>query len=979
MVYACRIEMLGSLRVSVQNRQIERFQTIKTGALLSYLALHPGRRHSREAVAELLWPGGEPVAIRNRLNQAVSSLRRQLHPPEGGATPVLIADHHQLTINGETVTTDVQEFQTAITQSGNCGDRAKKIRLLKTAISLYRGDLLDGYYEDWLMPQRMQLSDQYSEALETLVKLYSKSGEPDEAIPFAIQRLKLDVQDANTHCTLMDLYLRADRPKSALRQFEELVRCTEAIPEQAYQLQRRAEREARQSSVEALPKVSSPNRVSGIETQSAEVLVPRAITRFFGREAEIAAIQTAILRGDRLISLLGLGGSGKTRLATESALRLQDRFSGSIFFVSFTSAKSPDQFAVEVSRVLAPQAEPGWETVIKVLSEKSQILLLLDGLEHLIPGIEDEIGTLLDKTPEVQCLVTSCQALAMEGEVQMPLSPLPPPDSALGATIQELAVNPAVALFVSRAQLVRPDFQLTERTAESVIALCQRLEGLPLSLELAATWARTLTPSQMLEQVSSRFDLLESRRKDISPRHRSMRAALDASIGMLSPTQREVFVRSSFFQGGFTADALGHLCDGMDHLTALDILVERSLVSMAGIEVARFSMLEIVKAFAQSQAPADLLDECGWLHADHFLLLAERGLSSDMDREYPNLIAALRWLQKSEVVERALRLAVALTPYWESKGRAREGLTWFAELFRFGESDVAVTYLARAQACAGRLAWLLGDYGWAVQQFESALHGFGEDQEDPYVLDARFGLQMESHRVGDYERAVSLLKDNLELAERLGDRVAIARCWLAIGNASVEQLRWEDARREYELSLSYAREADSRDRIGQALNNLGNLAVLSGQVEAGRQWLGEALEMLREVDHHWHYSMTLIALSKLDLVCGDWNGALLRLLEAIRLSPEENLVIWRVALQSSFVLTASGHYEAAAKLFGFTERSLESVSRGTHPVELAPYDEYLRQLNESLPAARLEEHWRLGRTLTTEEATKLLHSCVQSL
>ena len=216
--------MLGGLAVVQGDRRITRFQTQKTGALFAYLALQPGKNHSREAVAELLWPDGDPIAIRNRLNQAISSLRRQLHPPELGPGTVLVTDHHSIGVNAQTVLTDVEEFEKEIRHAERAETDAEKVRWLEQAVARYKGELLEGYYEEWIYSKRMHLADLYDQALQQLIRSHVALGSPDAALEFARLRLQLDPYDEAPHVILMRLYLRSGRAKSALMQFDELVR-----------------------------------------------------------------------------------------------------------------------------------------------------------------------------------------------------------------------------------------------------------------------------------------------------------------------------------------------------------------------------------------------------------------------------------------------------------------------------------------------------------------------------------------------------------------------------------------------------------------------------------------------------------------------------------------------------------------------------------------------------------------------------------
>ncbi|MGV3614482.1 MAG: AfsR/SARP family transcriptional regulator [Fimbriimonas sp.] len=966
----CRIEMFGGLRVRQGGRCVERFQTQKTGALLAYLALQRPRAVPREAMAELLWPEGAPDAVRNRLNQAVSSLRRQLHPPELAPLTVLVTDHHTLALSNEGVETDVEEFREALAAAERTSSRTDRLKHLRRAVELYAGELLAGYFEDWILPDRLGLGDRYAEALETLIREHSRAGEPETAIEFAQRRLALDPEDPRANVELMDLYLRADRPASALRHFDELVRTQDEVPAAARALVARAERQMR-SAPPSLPKARRTAEPAAHPAAEVTLSLPRIGTRFFGREREVEEVRAALREGARVVTLLGIGGSGKTRLALEVAQGL----TAPVAFVGLAGVSRAAELVAEVRRVVAPTASGDDADPTEALARAvgaGSLVLILDNLEHLEGDVSAEVRRLLDRVPGLQVLATSREPLGLHEEVQYTLGPLPVPTG--DADLAALAENPSVALFVARAQAVRPDFGLTERTADAIRALCLRMEGMPLAIELAAGWARALTPAQILEQASAQADRLESRRKDIPARHRTMRTAIDGSVGLLTPAVRDAFVRFAVFAGGWDREAAAAMAPEADVDEALDALAARSMIRVEHGEVgARYAMLEVLRTYGRSQMSFDLAADVGWRHADFYL---ERAEATDdpaawMDRvalDYPNFLAALEWLVAHSENGRALRLAAALAPFWEARGRVAEGRARLEALLGL-EADRGAR--SAALAASGRMAWLRGDYAVAKGRFLEALDGFRAEGDRARELDVRFSLQMEAHRTGDYDGVRALLADNLALATELGDGRAVARCWLALGNASVEQLRWEEAGQEYARSLEAARACMDEDRIAQALNNLGNLALLQGKREAARRWLGEGLERFRRVGHQWHTAMALLALAKLDAAEGDPTAARARLREAMTLARDEDLVQWRVMLQAAFARVQEGEGEAAAQLFGFVERLTSRVGPGRHGVEMAPYGDHVARLRTLLPEARVDELWEFGRHLTADEAAGL--------
>ena len=317
--------MLGGLVVVHADRKITRFQTQKTGALLAYLALHPGKSHAREAVAEILWPEGDPIAIRNRLNQAISSLRRQLHPPELGPGSVLVTDHHSLAINSQTVTTDVDEFERLVKAADRSESDSEKIQHLSQAVDLYRGELLEGFYEEWIFNKRMHLGDLYDKSLQQLVRSHVAVGSPEGAVEYARRRLLLDPYDESAHVVLMRLYLRSGRPKLALKQYEDLVRAFEQYDDEpseyAEKYRLRAEAlvndQTAEIDIEDTFDADSAKRSQEAPPPKEKLYsnLPRVVTSFVGRTEELEQVVSQIRQGrSRLVTILGLGGFGKTHL-----------------------------------------------------------------------------------------------------------------------------------------------------------------------------------------------------------------------------------------------------------------------------------------------------------------------------------------------------------------------------------------------------------------------------------------------------------------------------------------------------------------------------------------------------------------------------------------------------------------------------------------------------------------------------------------
>lgn len=976
--------MLGGLAAVQGDRRITRFQTQKTGALLAYIALHPGKSHSRETLAEMLWPDGDPVAIRNRLNQAISSLRRQLHPPEFGPGTVLLTDHHSIGINAASAITDVEEFERDIRLAEKAGSEEERVRFLESAVDKYHGELLEGYLEEWIFSRRMHLTELYDQALQQLIRSHVALESPENAIEFARRRLELDRYDEAPHVILMRLYLRAGRPKSALKQWDDLVRALQHFDDEPsdnalkYKLKAESLADSQEpidlddDLAEISAKRSAPvqNHVNSVPTTN----LPRIVNSFVGREAELESIEQLVEKS-RLVSILGLGGFGKTRLSIEAGWRLLDRFAGNVFFVSFGTVDDPGDLPIELARTLLPGrqdlADP-FQAVCERLNTLDPCLLILDNLEHVVEQGARLAGDLLWLVAHLQIIVTSRIPLNVDGESIVSLVPLSLPVET-EVDLKSLAENPAVALFVERAQTVKADFQLTERTAEAIVSLVNRLEGLPLGVELAASWARILTPQQMLEQAISNVDQLASRRKDIHPRHRSLRAAFDGSYSLLDDSLKDVFKRLTFFAGGWSFEAAAHLCGNQDVFSVLQTLEEHSLIFVEPSDKEiRFGMLETIRLFGESLVTPDLYSECGWFHAEYFLALAERPVIDavwmpTIQTDYGNCVAALRWLKENGHESEFCRMATSMARFWENRGLLTEGRDRLSEALALG-STIDPLIFAGVKLSLARIEWLGGEFDVASYRAQDALETAKTYDAKADQIEAQFLLQLEAHRKGDYAEAKRLLRSNQELASALQDPAVESRCWLALGNAAVEVEDFIEAQRCYEQSLEKGRLSGDPDRIASALTNLGNLAIYLGQTDAARKWIDEALDLTAQAKNSWRIAMTLIVLARLENEVGRYSEAVQALVRAYWTAPDEKLVVWRFLLQLGVALAGHGRTNDALRVFGFFEVYRDRIGEHHVGIEMRIYEEKCAPLRTEANA----EQFQIGRNMTLEEIQGLL-------
>ena len=535
-----RISLLGEVRATCGMLEVTHFESSRVVALLARLALFPERIHPREELIELLWPEIDPVVGRNRLRNVLSVLRAQLEPPGTLAGSALVVTRLGVAFPRQNVETDVATWE-----------RLVRARKYSEAEVLWKGELLPGFYDDWILSERERLN--------------------------------------------------------ALR--------------------------------EACPAASIAPASPTFETFEKNPLValPRYPTRFFGREEEQEQL-SSLLQSERLVTLTGPGGVGKTRLSIETARKIAEAFLGGVAFVPLAQYGSAEDLLESIRRSLALPPNPNPLSALQQKASETPTLVVLDNFEQLVAeGGAEVVELLLSQVPMLTLLITSRRALRTPGEQEFPLAPLPEGD--------------AVALFVNRAQAVRPRFALRPDNSDTIVSLCQRLEGLPLALELASSRIRGYTLAQMVSTLTDRFTLLtrhdSASRKET--RHASLRATIEWSWQLLSPASQRLFARFSVFRGGATAQAVREVCDEPDAQTLLEGLVADSLVVTSEEAEMRFSLLETLREFAAERLSEHDRTETERRHADYFLALAalaannsdDERLLEPLENEIENLSAAL--------------------------------------------------------------------------------------------------------------------------------------------------------------------------------------------------------------------------------------------------------------------------------------------------------------------------------------------------
>ncbi len=875
-----RIELLGGLRArcldeaasqnAVSALPLDHFRSRGEGALLALLAFS-ARSHTREVLSERLWPQHDPRLSRNHLRVVLSALRRQLIEWDEAAAELLIVERASIGISSNRVTTDVAEFETALQQAAQAAGRDEQRAHLARGVESYRGALLPGFYESWIMPEAHRLEELYFGALRQLVAGWEAEGDVDRALHYARRGASVDALREDVGRDLMRLYAATGQSALALRHYYDLERALRqslniAPDPQTRELFARLERAARGGFHRASPSIAVDGEMQPRLPLVAALAVeephlPPQWTRFFGRESEIAAVRDSLQGEVRLVTLTGTGGSGKTRLALQIARELTDEGRDALWFVPLQNATDAHLLASEIAGAmrltLLPQATP-LAQVIQGLNERAQPLLILDNFEQLLPAGAATVQEILARVPQLKIVVTSQQALQIAGERVFWVPPLPIP--APGLAPDELARVESVQLFHDRARSARPHFRVTKTNAAALTQLCARLEGLPLALELCAARAGAFSPAQMLKRLQRRFDFLTEAPPGSTYRHSTLRAALEWSYSLLWPELQNFFATLGTFRGGCTAEAAAIIA-GEPH--AAHLLHQLRLVSLAySAEIegeTRFFLLESVREFAHEKRALSDKTDLHRRHAEFYLALAEsaypqllgaeqqRWWMNQLEREHDNLRAALRWLADNEP-ESGLRLAVFMARFWKISTRFREmhaALEFALERVEGRETPVE-TRIVALRELGESVQWLTDHQGG--DEFIEASVELSREAGDLKNLAWSLRRLIDGAKArGDAERVRLLLEESLAIERASGNKAGLAAALGYAGCWSRERGDLETARRHYEQSAALWLEVGHRSNAAVAQVRLASLAYWRGDIDAARSVGAQSLATLSEM------------------------------------------------------------------------------------------------------------------------------------
>lgn len=855
-----QIRLLGGLAIALGDAPLSNFLSAKAPALLAYLAV-TRRAHSRDTLAALLWGDLPDVDAKNNLRQVLANLKKTLEP-------YLEIQRDTVELKRAQVAADVWEFEKieafqpetdAFTLS------SEQSAQLQTLAALYHGEFLAGFYvrdapefEEWVVTQRARWHDLAVSAYEILTRVFTARGAYGNAMQYARHLLTLDPWREEAHRQLMLLYARTGQRSAALAQYET---CRQVL---------RAE-----MGVE--PSAETKNWYERIRDAGAapRLNIPAATDVFVGRIAELAQLEKLLLNPNaRLLTLFGVGGAGKTRLALEAAARVHKLgawLNGVVFVPLADVAASDGALSALVQALGLPPADA--TTPLAQATDylrAKEMLVVLDNAETVMDDTR-WLTELLARAPRVKFLVTSREKLNLRAEWALSLDGIAYPRAGDAA---QLETFDAALLFVERARQATPAFQLDDSNRAAVARICELVQGLPLGIELAAAWTAQYTCSELARELESSYDILVTAWRDTPARQASLRAVFEYAWARLRPAEREVYARCAVFQNGFTLDAAQFVARA--DARGLATLLDKALLRRdAG---GRYDLHPALKQYAREKLEQDAAAAAAThtRHAEFFgayVAAYESALKGAGDRtalhavtlEFDNVLAGWEWVWARALWELLRAYMEPLFVVLEMRGQFLLG----AQLYERARARVEAMRAAPPQVAhvlgqlLNREGWMrfrLGEFAKTIELVERGLPRLKNDKyERAYAL---LFLGAAEWGRGDLAASEKFFRASYALYEKIENAWGSSGALSNLGQIALERGEYEIAKNELARALTIARAANISHQTVHILNNLAMLAVRQNDARAAQKFLAEALELANARGEPHLSALTMLHLAR---------------------------------------------------------------------------------------------------------------------
>lgn len=903
-----QINLMGGFMVLLNEEPVAHFRTAKTRALLTYLALESGRPHLRQALATLLWPDMPTKSSLKNLRLALYRLRQSLDDQIPDASQQLFTITRQaVQLHEAQVTTDVTQIRSLI---ANCEIHAHRhlyecdscLEDLVQAVGLHQGELLAGFsagdaqsFEEWLFILREELHQQMLPALHALAGAYRRRNDFKCALEYARRLLAFDPFYEAGYRQVMRILAASRRRSEALAVYEEC--------RQLFLSELGVEPMAR---TKALYKQIRNDQTAHHKTPSpASVPLPQLhhfptqLTPFYGRETELNKLQALLSSDDlRLVTVIGPGGAGKTRLSIRAAKQMNGSgyYADGLFFISLVSVKTREQLIAALLAGLELKIHEKADPRTRLLDylQDKHCLLVLDNFEQL-SSKAFLLADILAQAPAVKLLVTSRFALNISAEHRMLLSGLPYPKT--DEPERNIAAYSSVRIFVESARRVSPQFMLTPQNQTAVIRICQLVQGLPLALEIAGAWMRLLDEAAIAAEIGQNLDFLASPMKDMPLRHRSITAVFTSSWHLLSPTERAALAQLSVFQGGFSRQTAVSVTN--ISLVTLSNLLDYSLLQRT--TNGRYEMHELTRQFAArklaEKADNGHLQQVKNRHSDYYLAYVAAAWSDlhgsepqvtmmALERRWQNIYHAWQWAIDQQRWPRLCECVDALGYFCELSGFAHEAIEMFAYAVRQLQTQSEAA-MATASELSGKVLIWYGHFFHRQGLLDEALTAVLSAQQ---IADEKKlpGLRMQAltqlaaikNLQGAYQLAQDYLQETIIYYERKEAAWSLADAYGSLGYLYWRRSLYSEAKTYLEKGLKLQRKLDNV--VGQArqINILGLIYRQEGSLKEADNCFRQALSINQALGYQDGISKNLTNLSIVLRQQGKFEPALAANLEA---------------------------------------------------------------------------------------------------
>jgi predicted ATPase/DNA-binding SARP family transcriptional activator len=839
------IKLFGGLLIEQDSQPIPKLISRKTDILLAYLAQEQ-RPHSREILATLLWDNRSQKQALSNLRTLIASLRKQ-------AEAFVTIDRKILAIN-EAVQVDTAVFSQQLLTAQTIWPSPAAVEQIEQALSLYIGDFLEGVQagdslelENWIQFSREQLRQQAIDARQQLISFYLQQSRYTDGIRHATIVLEMDPWHEETHRQMMQLLARNGQRQAALTQYET---CVALLDEE----------------LGIPPEPETTQLYERIQTAviTPSSSLPAISTSFVGRENELDLCLTHLRNpACRLLTLIGLGGMGKTRLALQTASAMQMDFLNGVYFVPLAAVESPDAVLTAVAEAIeAPFAAANVQTHLQNYLRGKEMLLILDNFEQLLPAAP-VLATLLQHAPALKLLVTSRIRLDIRAEWLLELSGLSYPNG----DVTNNNTYAAVQLFDQRARVIAPEFKLSDDNLPSIKRICQIVQGMPLGIELTAAWIRALSPAQIAQQIEENLDLLATTARDVPERQRSVTAVFDSVWSLLSEDEQRVFAQLSVFHGDFDLTAFLKITGASPWAVAA--LVEKSLLQKEddAHNSARYRLVELLRLYSSDKLAPHAEDEKAvrQRHSEYYLTFLQEQQAQLTGRqqhramqaigwERENIRAAWMWAVSQTNMNQIVRSAEGIQQFYQRRGPYLEGIQIIqAALDKLeGQAEepyapdqktaIATLYLAQS-----RLWHEAGQFNTARAAIDSAKAILANVSARDIMANLHLEQGRNDWRQSAHETAVQHTESALTLSREIGLREVETRALSTLGAIAVQQADYQQAEARYKEALVIARQLGDRFNEAKLINNLGVCYTETGDFVQAQQFHQRSLEIKLEI------------------------------------------------------------------------------------------------------------------------------------